>query len=89
MDFNAKNFAYAHLKFSDLVERIKERSCLYMRALSKAAPSKAPASLEADYPAIAEDFQLGQELDLVRENHFSSVLRVSGPVNMWLHYDVS
>lgn len=42
-----------------------------------------------DFPTLAPDFVLPPELSLVEENIFSSVLRVSGPVNMWLHYDVS
>jgi tRNA wybutosine-synthesizing protein 4 len=56
--------------------------------LSAENPSDLPADLKRDFPAIAADFQLPPELKLAEDNAHSSPLRISGPVNMWLHYDV-
>lgn len=61
---------------------------LYLRSLSAEKPSELPADLDRDLSAIAKDFQLPAELRMVIENAHSSTLRISGPVNMWLHYDV-
>ncbi|GAM34341.1 hypothetical protein TCE0_015r01855 [Talaromyces pinophilus] len=46
------------------------------------------ASFEQDFPEIKDDFVLPDQLSFVRDNTHSSPLRVSGPVTMWLHYDV-
>ena len=62
---------------------------MYLRSLSRDKPSGMPAILENDFPRLAKDFCLPPELGHIRKNLFSSVLRVSGRVNMWLHYDVS
>lgn len=62
---------------------------LYLRALSEEKPSEAPANLAEDFPSLAEDFRLPTELDCITERLFSSVLRISGRANMWLHYDAS
>ncbi|KAI7559029.1 hypothetical protein KC346_g22899, partial [Hortaea werneckii] len=51
-------------------------------------PSDQPTNLADDYPEIAADFELPGELIHVVENLHSSPLRISGPVTMWLHYDV-
>ncbi|OLN91988.1 tRNA wybutosine-synthesizing protein 4 [Colletotrichum chlorophyti] len=88
MDFNAKNFRYVTKDFGDFINEVKEGKRLYLRALSKAEPSSLPAQLVDDYPSLAKDLVLPPELDFVTSNTFSSVLRISGPVNMWLHYDV-
>ncbi|KAI1764359.1 LCM-domain-containing protein [Hypoxylon sp. FL1150] len=88
MDFNSKNFAYVTKRLGNMMEEIANGSKLYLRALSEARPSDQPANIKADLPQLASDFQLPEELSFVTENEFSSVLRISGPVNMWLHYDV-
>jgi len=44
--------------------------------------------MKKDFPSISDDFQLPPQLAFIRENEHSSPLRISGPVNMWLHYDV-
>lgn len=62
---------------------------MYLRALSRSKPSDIPANLEDDFPSLAPDFQLPKELDLANDSVFSSILRLSGRANMWLHYDVS
>ena len=89
MDFNAKNFRYVTKAFGEFADDIQKGGRLYLRALSAEEPAGRPANLKDDFPALASDFILPPELDFVNENMFSSVLRVSGPVNMWLHYDVS
>ncbi|KLU81595.1 leucine carboxyl methyltransferase 2 [Magnaporthiopsis poae ATCC 64411] len=88
MDFNAKNFRYANKRFSELADEIERGGRLYLRALSSDEPTSRPANLQEDFPLLAGDFELPAEMALVMDNLFSSVLRMSGPVNMWLHYDV-
>ncbi|KAH9898611.1 LCM-domain-containing protein [Xylariomycetidae sp. FL2044] len=88
MDFNTKNFFYATHEFEAFMQEAATGGRLYLRALSRESPTDRPASLESDFPDLAGDFQLPEELSAVKENTFSSVLRVSGRVNMWLHYDV-
>lgn len=88
MDFNAKNFSYVTNTFAEFAKEVQNGSKLYLRALSTDEPADLPANLAADFPSISADFTLPPELAFVKENTFSSVLRISGPVNMWLHYDV-
>ncbi len=88
MDFVRTNFPYVPPSFRDFIERVRRGDRLYLRALSRDEPSEKPADLAEDFPSLALDFVLPPELGFVHENLFSSVLRVSGPVNMWLHYDV-
>ncbi|KAI1780584.1 LCM-domain-containing protein [Hypoxylon cercidicola] len=88
MDFNSKNFAYVTKRFGDMMKEITNGHKLYLRALSEDRPSDQPANIKADFPQLVGDFQLPDELSFVTENEFSSVLRITGPVNMWLHYDV-
>jgi tRNA wybutosine-synthesizing protein 4 len=89
MDFTAKNFKYVTTGFGEFARRAEQGDKLYLRALSQEKPSEKPAVLADDFPGLAPDFVLPTQLSLVAENLFSSVLRMSGPVNMWLHYDVS
>ncbi|KAI0121451.1 LCM-domain-containing protein [Hypoxylon sp. NC0597] len=88
MDFNSKNFAYVTKKLGDVMKEIESGHKLYLRALSDDHPSDQPANIRVDFPQIAGDFKLPEALSFVAENEFSSVLRITGPVNMWLHYDV-
>lgn len=88
MDFNAKNFQYVKLGFADFIEEASNGGKLYLRALSGRSPTESPANLNIDFPTIAGDFLLPAQLEVVHSSLFSSVLRISGPVNMWLHYDV-
>ena len=59
-----------------------------MRSLALENPTETPANFWADFPELANDFELPPQLDLVKQKVHSSVLRISGPVDMWLHYDV-
>ncbi|KAL2160308.1 hypothetical protein VTH06DRAFT_1481 [Thermothelomyces fergusii] len=88
MDFTTKNFRYVTTEFGSFVRKVERGERVYLRALSNEKPSERPAVLADDFPALAADFRLPPELSLVEESLFSSVLRLSGPVNMWLHYDV-
>ena len=88
MDFKSKNFSYATKQFGAFMDQIQEGERLYLRSLSTDRPAEQPADISKDFPSIAADFQLPPELELVTENMHSSPLRISGPVNMWLHYDV-
>ncbi|KAH7397715.1 hypothetical protein BKA64DRAFT_672629 [Cadophora sp. MPI-SDFR-AT-0126] len=88
MDFNSKNFGYTTKRFGNFMDQIQEGQRLYLRSLSTDKPSEQPADISKDFSSIAPDFQLPPELAVVTENMHSSPLRISGPVNMWLHYDV-
>ncbi|ESZ94708.1 hypothetical protein SBOR_4902 [Sclerotinia borealis F-4128] len=88
MSFSSKNFTYVTKKFGDFLDEVERGSKLYLRSLSAEKASELPADIVKDYPAISADFELPSELASVKENAHSSPLRISGPVNMWLHYDV-
>lgn len=89
MDFASKNFRYVTKSFGVFMEAVDTGERLYLRSLSAEKPSEQPADLKRDFPKISNDFRLPPELKVVGENLHSSALRISGPVNMWLHYDVS
>ncbi|KAI1112949.1 leucine carboxyl methyltransferase [Nemania sp. NC0429] len=88
MDFNSKNFSYTTKSFASFLAEVEKGAKQYLRALSEEHPTDQPANVKADFPDLADDFQLPPALSLVKRNEFSSVLRISGRVNMWLHYDV-
>jgi hypothetical protein len=88
MDFTSKNFKYVTIEFGEFAQRVGRGDRLYLRALSQERPSEKPTMLADDFPMLAGDFVLPPQLALVEKRLFSSVLRMSGPVNMWLHYDV-
>jgi tRNA wybutosine-synthesizing protein 4 len=89
MDFQTKNFSYVSQSFGDFLGAVEEGQRLYLRSISSEEPASKPAELSQDFPEISEDFNLPPELDYVAQNTHSSPLRISGPVVMWLHYDVS
>ncbi|KAK0803637.1 tRNA methyltransferase ppm2 [Friedmanniomyces endolithicus] len=88
MDFKNKNFNYVTQDLGAFLDSCAGGAKLYLRSLSRNAPSDQPTNLADDYPEIAADFELPGELIYVVENLHSSPLRISGPVTMWLHYDV-
>ena len=88
MDFQTKNFRYETQSFGSFVDAVERGERLYLRALSKDAPSEQPADLTKDFPGLAADFELPSALAHATENAHSSPLRISGPVNVFLHYDV-
>lgn len=61
---------------------------MYMRAISSTSPNSKPAILSSDWPELAADFHLPEQLNLLAQNLHSSPLRISMNVSMWLHYDV-
>lgn len=89
MDFLSKNFTYVTKRFGDFLDQVLAGQRQYLRSLSSATPSQKPANLGVDFPEIANDFVIPSPLTTVMENAHSSPLRISGPVSMWLHYDVS
>jgi len=91
MDFTNKNFKYNNLDLGDVVARAAREigdECYYLRGLSKDSPRTQPVKLDEDFPSIASDFHLPENM-LLSEQIFSSVLRVSSSrVRVWTHYDV-
>ncbi|KAL7909900.1 hypothetical protein GGI35DRAFT_468937 [Trichoderma velutinum] len=88
LDFNSKNFSYVTDSFGSIMSKLQSGSRVYLRALSRDKPSELPAKLEEDFPNLAGDFTLPLEMAYIKDHLFSSVLRLSGRANMWLHYDV-
>ncbi|KAI8942725.1 hypothetical protein NX059_000773 [Plenodomus lindquistii] len=88
MTFKDKNFQYVKKSVADFLDGIAEGSQSYLRAVSSSQPNKLPTKLEDDFPTISADFQLPDVFDAVKSNYHSSPLRISGPVSLWLHYDV-
>lgn len=88
MDFTRKNFRYVRKLFGQFIDEINEGSQQYLRSLAIGMPSVKPADFMCDFPELASDFQLPPQLKIVVRDMHSSPLRISGPVVMWLHYDV-
>lgn len=90
MDFQSKNFSYVTKTFGDFIDEADKGQQVYLRSLSSQNASQLPADFRKDFPTIADDFLLPPALAaVIAENFHSSPLRISGPVVMWLHYDVS
>lgn len=89
MNFQTKNFSYVTKEFGTFLDEIHAGGRQYLRAISSEKPTELPANLSTDFPGLKEDFLLPAQLSLVSENAHSSPLRISGPVTLWLHYDVS
>ena len=88
MDFQLKNFKYAKKRFGDFADEITRGSPQYLRSLSSENSAGKPADISVDFPELASSFELPPQLEVAKSQMHSSVLRVSGPVTMWLHYDV-
>ncbi|MCJ1474726.1 tRNA methyltransferase ppm2 [Lambiella insularis] len=88
MNFQEKNFNYVTKNFEVFIDEIVSGQPQYLRSLSSTESANKAANFEVDYPSIAQDFKVPHELGLVTDNLHSSVLRISGQVTMWLHYDV-
>jgi tRNA wybutosine-synthesizing protein 4 len=89
MNFQSKNFSYSTTTFGKFIDQVESGEKLYLRSLSAEKPADLPADISRDFPSIANDFRLPTELALVTQNAHSCPLRISGPVIMWLHYDVN
>ena len=88
MNFLKKNFVYRKKSMANFIDDITQGSPQYVRSLAAQDPSNKPANLADDFPELKGDFFLPHQLGLVSQNMHSSVLRISGPVDIWLHYDV-
>lgn len=88
MDFQNKNFSYVTMKLHDFIDRVEQGHQLYMRSLSASNKTEHPAVFQKDFSALSADFSLPGGMSHVLDNAHSSPLRISGPVVMWLHYDV-
>ena len=88
MDFQLKNFAYVKKSFGEFIDDFQSGCKQYLRSLASEDPTGRPANLTEDFPRLACDFCLLEEMHRATDQVHSSILRVSGSVNMWLHYDV-
>ncbi|KAL9636372.1 MAG: hypothetical protein Q9204_002290 [Flavoplaca sp. TL-2023a] len=88
MNFQSKNFQYIKKPFGNFMREISDGSPQYLRSISAKKATEEPACFTDDFPSLSHQFHLPQQLETVRQNQHSSPLRISGPVNMWLHYDV-
>ena len=88
MNFQQKNFEYVTMPFGEFLNGIEDNHPLYMRAVSSSEPAAKPSNLATDFPSVADDFRIPHELSTVHDSMHSSPLRISGPVRIWLHYDV-
>lgn len=93
MNFATKNFAYTTKDFGTFMNEIHsdaedEQSRQYLRSISSDKPTEVATTLEEDFPEIASDLEIPDVLQVAKENVHSSPMRISGNVNMWLHYDV-
>ncbi|KAL4802304.1 hypothetical protein BDV18DRAFT_64879 [Aspergillus unguis] len=88
MLFQTKNFTYETKPFGQFMDEISTGGRQYLRSISAEQPTKLPANLDMDFPVLSSDFRLPEALRVVEENKHSSPLRISGPVTLWLHYDV-
>jgi tRNA wybutosine-synthesizing protein 4 len=86
-----KNFSYRTCPFSELKTQVESGAHVYLRSLASTSPFQKAANLYEDFPSIVQDFHvpdlLNDKFQLVEKIH-SSVLRLSGNVAVWLHYDV-
>lgn len=88
MNFLTKNFKYVNKSFGDFIKELSKGSKQYLRSLAANKPVETPANISVDFPELSPDFCLPPQLEQVVQNAHSSPLRISGPVTMWLHYDV-
>ncbi|KAE8352640.1 tRNA wybutosine-synthesizing protein 4 [Aspergillus coremiiformis] len=88
MSFQTKNFSYTTKAFGTFMDEVFAGDRQYLRSISAEQPTKLPANLAVDFPNLSDDFRLPEPLSVVTDNAHSSPLRISGPVTLWLHYDV-
>ena len=87
MLFEKKNFIIRKNTFAEFLDAIVRGERRYLRSVSSLDRHK-PANFSQDFEALNTDFVLPDELAIPTNKIHSSVLRISGPINMWLHYDV-
>ncbi|KAL9000082.1 MAG: hypothetical protein Q9169_001157 [Polycauliona sp. 2 TL-2023] len=88
MNFQTKNFQYVKKSFGTFMKEVCDGSPQYLRSLNAERAAEEPACFADDFPGLSDQFSLPQQLATVARTQHSSPLRISGPVNMWLHYDV-
>ncbi|GKZ18099.1 tRNA methyltransferase ppm2 [Aspergillus brasiliensis] len=88
MSFQTKNFSYTTKEFGSFLDEVHAGGRQYLRSISTEEPTKQPANIAVDFPNLKDDFRLPEPFAMVVENAHSSPLRISGPVTLWLHYDV-
>ena len=88
MVFASKNFSIKHRTCEEFIKAAVQGQPTYLRSIG-AKDRRAPANFHDDFPSLAADFHLPRSFPMHELIVHSSVLRISGQVNMWLHYDVS
>jgi tRNA wybutosine-synthesizing protein 4 len=88
MTFQTKNFSYLKSPFGEFINSVSHGAQSYLRSVSTIQPGKHPTLLSRDFPTISPDFHLPPIFHSINETIHSSPLRISGPLTLWLHYDV-
>jgi tRNA wybutosine-synthesizing protein 4 len=86
-----KSFQYRTCEFSEFVSLLKQRKHVYLRALASNASFKEPANFWRDFSDISDDFIIPEIVQTdfnLKDSLHSAVLRISGDVSIWIHYDV-
>ena len=87
MLFESKNFMIKKNTFPEFMDAVVNGEKRYLRSLSPSDVHK-PANFSKDFPTLDADFSLPSMMLVPDYKMHSSILRISGPINMWLHYDV-
>ena len=88
MKFYHKNFRISRKKPKEFIDGIIKGNHEYFRAISL-LNRRGAANFHQDFADLAQDFSMPDGFGISPNMVHSSVLRISGRVNMWLHYDVS
>ncbi len=94
MDFKSKNFKYDTIGMEELVDKVfddtdSSEKAYYLRWIGSDPRGQSKANFAQDFPSLAADFQVPQDLFFPTEKFFSSVLRISSAgIRVWTHYDV-
>jgi tRNA wybutosine-synthesizing protein 4 len=87
-----RNIRYNSLPFGQFKVLLDHGYHCYLRSLNCSSNLEVPADFWSDFPGLRDDFKLPVFLKdafgISDTTFHSAILRVSGDVTMWVHYDV-